>query len=335
MRSCLFLFFLSSVLSLRGQSSIDSLQQLSWNDYLYLSQRFQAFINDPNYWTSRILEEVRPYRSWIAVVFQNEAQLNLFYQANLPQIQRIWWKLSLAERAQLWEALSHIRQYLKEFSMERERAYEKACDTLPRVRLAGKSHLQFHRPTRDYFVRYHPTRDFYKGNWQRPKPSITTWPYRRLETFCYRRIQEGVPVGQLLRLVEQLQSDLDFPTKGTFKQYDDNQQVLHSQVGIKRQQLHGVYQCKSSNRSTTGRYRRGTRVGTWVHELTSGRGRLEYRITIKYNQKGELVERFWQSYFANQLIYEIWLHVPSKKARFVNYSTKSKRSVTEFEGAFY
>lgn len=312
--------FFGSITWAQAQPTVDSLHRLDWQDYLYRPVLFRAFVNDPNYYTSEVLLHLGKYRRFLPLILNDATYLKAFYQRSLPAIQRVWGQLDLVEKARLRHALLHLKVYLEDLDLASETRYLKACDTLPGHYMATRSHLQFHRNISDYFVRYDPVDDFYNGDWNNPKPEAATSPYRRLESFCYRRLKAGTPKANVLYLIDQLLLDLDFPINKRIKTSD---QKLLIQDGY----LHGDFFYQTPQLKESGRYDRGVKVGKWEQSNHSE------RIQTTYDAQGLMIERNWQSLYGSRLIYEIWFSIPQQKVRFVDYH-RDGSSTIDYEGQF-
>lgn len=165
------------------------------------------FARDPNYYSSDFAAYFQFYRDPLVSLLKSQTLTQQLYAWLKPGLLAKWKTMTWHEKMGMIEAIQHLKGYTATFSLAQEEAYAKAMSGYLldsyRVGVSWNGQLQG-----DYFfTRYRP-QDM-GTNYQ--KPSAFYFPYRRLETFVYRRVKGGVPVAHLQWLMNALAKDFTAP----------------------------------------------------------------------------------------------------------------------------
>jgi len=317
-------------------------------DVLKISH-FEQFWDDPNYMTSEYLDGYALHKKAMVELLENQELVKGFYKWVEPVLKDRWETISYFERAELRRALQHCQRYLKNFSLEKEDAYLRACRRAEPVDM-GPMHLQFNRGLggTDYFTRWAPKKDFFKGELSKPKPESATSVYRRLETFLYRRIKEGALLETMQWILTELLTDLTVPKNKKISSTVSQKQMLNKKentrlvketLTFKKRMLHGPisWECDLPYyyEMITGSYKKNKRIGTWTTRLyhSPAKKKLKDEVIIQY-KKGKIVKRTWTSYWGGKPHQRIGYDLNTQNYRFSKFNKKGEE-VVEKEGNLY
>jgi len=300
----------------------------------------KTLLMDPNYQTSQLAYRLKNNKGLVVSILKNKNILAVTYDWIQPLIQERWKNLSYYEKAQLRILLLHCKDYLQNFSVEKEDAYLEECKNKKGGINLASSHIQFHRTLSglSYFARWNPNEDYYDKKRTKPKPEYTTSPYRRLETFFYRRVKEGVPLKNLRYMVEQLLADLPFPKEGTFvSKQDTGEKRLLAKVNVKNSQLNGVCMSYKYNHvQDSGRYVNNKKEGEWISHSYKPYGDYSLSsISKEYYRKGKLIRRTWTSYYGGKKTYRIWFDLDKQRYSYTDIDYNTQEEELDYEGAFF
>lgn len=293
---------------------------------------------NPNYFVSDLAAEFNNYKGGLVAVLNSKNFVKTFYDWISPSVKKKWNGLNYMTKAELMLMIKHSEAYLANIDVKAEDAYLEACKKIEGRVLFGQSHVQFHRPlsAKSYFIRWDRNKDFYDNDLNKPYPEYATSPYRRLETFFYRRIKDGVKVEALQYLVRRLKEDMKLPENGTYQTKDKKGNIL-DQVSFRDGALHGV--CKTFKWgmvADSGRYEMNQKEGKWVSRAFSYGEKHEVEDeAIEEYKKGRLISRQWTSYWSGKVSYTIWFDMKKQKFQFKKGDAKEGTELIENEGHFF
>lgn len=276
----------------------------------FLSRSQTFFAQDPNYYMSEYAMDYELLRDPLADMLSARPAAQQLYEWALPALKEKWAKMTHYERANIYMALKHAKQYMASFSVEaedrywnilRNRRYILAHD----VNSTSKSWNVYGEGV---FTRKRPI-DFYDSLFKEPYP--TNFPYRRIETFVYRRVKDGIPLGNMQYLVDRMLQDFPLPQNGRFEvKHPDGQ--LKEKGEYKDGLPHGNWQVFLGTVNDSGYYDMGVKEGTWASK--NDRFGSEY-IDYSTYKKGFMVRNKSVSYYNGKLA---WLReLDSEKRKYI------------------
>lgn len=270
-----------------------------WADMLgrrFALINFIPYVKDPNYELSEIAGKFGSMKKPLTEVLQSESLTQLLYHWMLPSLHDKWDQMNQHEQTALVLTLRHASTYLQHFSIEKEEAYFQTMKEIQYpIGVFGWSYGQMGE---SLFTRRTPA-DFYEGNYQMPHPFHH--PYRRVETFIYRRAKEGVSVDLMKTYIAKLLSEFQLPEN---KQFSEELESGEFKDG----KPHGVWQLYEKTSKfglvciDSGNYENGLKEGVWM-----SRGTYDPKDTTwDTYEKGKKVKSEYHSYWRTNLSF-IWI----------------------------
>lgn len=262
----------------------------------FAQKDWKRFVHDSNYEMSEYASSFSDVKRPLVEVLKSESMTAVMYKWALPTIKARWEGLTMHEKCAIVLALEHGKKYLADFSKEEEEAYYRAMqDIRYPIGVFGWSYGNMGKLL---YTRRTP-QDFYEGDYRKPHPFHH--PYRRIETFLYRRIKDGVSVNLLKTYIDKLLQEFVLPINQSFADSTESGQFKNGKPdGI--WQLYQESERYGMVRTDSGNYVNGVKEGIWV-----SRGTYDPKDTTwdTYEQ-GKKVKSEYHSYWKTHLSF-IWI----------------------------
>lgn len=303
---------------------------------------YSRFKEDPNYELSDLSSYFFPLKAAFNTIYKSKELSGIFYEWAIVIIKKKWSQLSVHDKSAYLDLLKHASEYLSKFSLEDEKKHFEACLKVPTV-IKYEPHYQLFRGVsgESCFTRYAKS-DFFDNDYTKPFPESCHSPFRRIETFFYRRALDGAEVNLMRSAIDRLISDLKFSADMKVNSKDKNGQMIESATVAKgkKEGVWKFYKNVEFNKKNihfladSGMYKNDRKEGLWMHYVIEEGQRVPF-LKINY-QNGQIITRtyynFWSGKQGMILTTEIHIDFSNRTCYYKDYDSKTASLVTVYNG---